>query len=51
MMKTYKYKISRLNQFVFSKSQETFKQRRDKIVKRLSLNDFHNIREYNINFQ
>ena len=41
----------RLNQRVFLKNQETFKQQRDKFVKKSSLNDFHNIDEYNVNLQ
>ena len=41
----------RLNQRVFLKSQETFEQRRDRFLKRLSLNDFRNIDEYNVSFQ
>ena len=40
--------MSRLNQFVSSEDQETFKQRRDKFVKKSSLNDFHNIDEYSV---
>ena len=38
-----------LNQFIFLKNQEISEQRRNKFVKRLSLNDFRNINEYNVN--
>ena len=39
----------RLNQLVSLKNQERFEQRYDKFVKKLSLNDFRNINECNVN--